>query len=125
MTEEEKSIFVSAIVELVNSNVDAIAGGLSSAVRGVKNKIDTATKTIFKDYLETSLKKYYATKTIINSAEPIPLESIYVGLSLKSGKREISGEMDDLIYLKGPFKFEVRTGFWRKARLEFGSQVIS
>ena len=59
-------------------------------------------KKSIEKYLKTTLKKYYETKTIINSAEPVEIEKIYVSMDLEISDKTIEGEIQNIIDYNKP-----------------------
>lgn len=102
MTQEELELITNASVELVNSNIDRISGGIKTVAVEFQKRFDRITRKNIKDYLKTTAKKYFETKTIISPVEPIPLDSLYVSLKLKCNDKIFDGEVENILEANKP-----------------------
>jgi hypothetical protein len=119
MNDDEIKIYKTAIDSLLEFTFTKTIDLLQEVAVKTKSQFLVKSKKAFKKYLETAIRKYNEIKTIFNPAEPILLDSFYVGLDLLIGKKQIEGNIKSVMNYGKPLIVTGLAGSGKSTLLKF------
>jgi predicted NACHT family NTPase len=119
MNRDEIEIYKAAIDSLLELTFAKTVDLLQGAATKTMKQFMVVSKKAFKKYLETAIQKYNEVKTIFNPAEPILLDSFYVGLDLLIGRKRIEGNIKSIMKYGRPLIVTGLAGSGKSTLLKF------